>query len=161
MSLSDPIVLVRVEKYHKLLTVFAWGAKVTFRAGDVSFTANCSNPIGGLNLLAPEAEERAAAYFTPGRELLLELSLFDAASGHVATVLEQPVESQIREIDELDWEVHGVTTSEVDEEQVLIDCGVPMLAFWNGDPVPAGTYARWTGEIRAYVVKNPEVETSK
>lgn len=156
MSLSDPIVLVRVENFLGLLTVFAWGAKVAFRAGNMRFTANCSNPIPGLNLLTKEAEAESAAYFTPGRELLVELSLFDAATDHVVTILEQPESPYVKELAELDWEVQGTTTSEVDEEYVLIDCGIPMLAFWTGDPVPIGTHARWKGEIRAYVVKNAE-----
>lgn len=161
MSLSDPIVLARVERFHGLLTVFAWGAKVTFRAGNTSFSVNCFDPLPHLDLLSGDAEEQMAAYFVPGREFLLDLSLFDAADGHVATVLEKPEPPYMRELAELDWEVQGVTTSDVEEEEVLIDCGVTLLAFWNGDPVPKGTCARWTGEIRAYIVKNRENQASE
>ena len=152
MSLDMPIVKVQVVRFIEVLTVFAWGAKVAFRAGDVTFTTNCSVHLGDLNLLSREADAAVAAYFAPGRTFDVELGLSDAASDHNVTVLDPSTPSSIRELAQLDWEIHGITTSAVEEEEVLIDCGVPMLAFWSGEPMPRGTHARWTGEIRAYIV---------
>lgn len=154
MSLDAPVVSVQVVRFIEVLTVFAWGAKVELRAGDVTFTANCDVPGPSVDLLSAEADQLVAAQFVPGRALRVQLSLYDASSDHTVTPLDGKVLPAIHEKAQLDWEVYGTTTSEVDdEESVLMDCGVPMLAFWPGEAMPKGTAACWTGEIRAYVLE--------
>lgn len=141
-------VTVEIVNTIKLLIVFADGAKIFFDSGGFQFTANfCDSSI--FNPLGTLEEARKILY--PGRKMQIYLELDETAKGHYSKKTAGYEGKEISEIGELDWILKGKILSKPFEERVLIDAGVPVLAFWNGGEVVEGEYGEWSGELKAWL----------
>lgn len=156
-SLLAPAFEVEVVEFLEALIVFADGVKLRLRYGGIQFAANyCSFSAMEYELGQPfrPIEERQRIYhdqFPPGRVLSVQAYLDDcsAAVGFNVKKLPDPSARSIVDYAQLDWRVVGEVVSGPLNDELLVDCGIPILTFGHPD-LHVGDWGEWTGELRLW-----------
>jgi hypothetical protein len=160
--LTAPIIRVEVLDFIEPLTTFAHGVKLLLKYNDVSFTCNYVYPPflytgkePNLAQLVAEHDGKYRSIFKPGSTLEVEAYLHETASDHRVGRLRTDPAKDIKELALLDWEIKGKVLSEVNDEEVLVDCGIPLVSFCNSTMIKPGDFISAIGELRLFPVKNP------
>ena len=152
-ELTPTLITVEIIEFKKLLTVYAHGAKIIVKHKDIKFTANFCD----TSIFEPFGTyEEASKVLYPGRQFLVYIKLMETASGHYAKTIESIPYFKIEEVNELDWRIRGVTLSEESDGYILVDCGIPILAFSSEEVSQNGVYGEWFGELQMWLADEME-----
>ncbi|MBK6607629.1 MAG: hypothetical protein IPQ05_16895 [Leptospiraceae bacterium] len=145
----NPIAIdVEIVKLEKLLIVFADGARLVLRYNDIEFSCNFCD----TSLFDPyDTYENVSKVLYPGRKFRVMVELTETSTGHYAKKLSSPILPEIQEVYELDWIMKGKTISDSVDELILVDCGIPILAFSNEEINQKGEYGEWFGELKVWL----------
>lgn len=145
---------VEIVKLEKLLIVFADGARLVLRYNEIEFSCNFCD----TSLFDPyDTYENASKVFYPGRKFRVIVELTETSTAHYAKKLSSPLFPEIQEVYELDWIIKGKTISDSVNELILVDCGIPILAFTNEEMNQKGEYGEWFGELKVWL--HGEIQT--
>jgi hypothetical protein len=156
-SLLAPAFEVEVIEFLAPLIVFADGVKLRLRHDGIQFSANyCSFSAMEYELSQPArpTEERLRIYhdhFPRGKKLLVQAFLDDcsAAKGSNVRKRSQATERSIVDYAQLDWKVVGKVVAGPVNDELLVDCGIPILTFGHSD-LQVGDWGEWIGELRLW-----------
>ena len=145
---------VEIVKLEKLLIVFADGARLVLRYNEIEFSCNFCD----TSLFDPyDTYENVSKVFYPARKFRVIVELTETSTAHYAKKLSSPVFPEIQEVYELDWIIKGKTISDSVNELILVDCGIPILAFSNAEMNQKGEYGEWFGELKVWL--HGEIQT--
>ncbi len=145
----NPIAIdVEIVKLEKLLIVFADGARLVLRYNDIEFSCNFCD----TSLFDPyDTYENVSKVLYPGKKFRVMVELTETSTAHYAKKLSSPILPEIQEVYELDWIIKGKTISDSMDELILVDCGIPILAFSNEEMNKKGEYGEWFGELKVWL----------
>ena len=145
----NPIAIdVEIVKLEKLLIVFADGARLVLRYNDIEFSCNFCD----TSLFDPyDTYENVSKVLDPGKKFRVMVELTETSTAHYAKKLSSPILPEIQEVYELDWIIKGKTISDSMDELILVDCGIPILAFSNEEMNKKGEYGEWFGELKVWL----------
>lgn len=145
----NPIAIdVEIVKLEKLLIVFADGARLVLRYNDIEFSCNFCD----TSLFDPyDTYENVSKVLYPGKKFRVMVELTETSTAHYAKKLSSPILPEIQEVYELDWIMKGKTISDSVDELILVDCGIPILAFSNEEMNKKGEYGEWFGELKVWL----------
>ncbi len=155
MNEINPIpIKLKIVKLEKLLTTFAHGAKVIFKYNELEFSGNFCD----TSIFDPyDTIEAASRELYPGRELFVFVDFNETANGHYAKKINSPVSSEIVEVADLEWRIRGKTLCNAYQGSIMVDCGIPLLAFSSDRINKKGEFGEWLGELKVWLADEEDL----
>ena len=160
---------IKVLKHIKRISVWGWGELVLVQHKGLEFEAYfCDIVITNLGRFEyschdQNAENESEKYFTQGRviEVVADLHVFggekdietmpDNSPGTIEYRDSSPGSNSTGE-----WSITGTTISEINENTVVLDCGIPVQCISEDriEDVPIGTALSMNGELQLVPTKD-------